>query len=135
MFARRLYLGAALLTTFACAGAPDPEAGAAPNASHQGDLITTAELNDPSLGSANLLEAVRRLRPRFLSSRGPSSIANPSAGVVHVSTDGGPLASAGVLANYLPNSVVEVRFLNANDAALRFGTAANGGGVILVKSR
>lgn len=133
---KRFSLVAALVGSFACAGAPDPESDAAPtSASHQADLITAAELTDPALGSANLYEAVRRLRPRFLSSRGPSSIANPSAGIVHVSVDGGPLTTVNVLASYMPNTIAEVRYLNSGDAAQRFGTTSNGGGVILVKSR
>ena len=133
---KRLSVIAAIVGSLACATAPDPESAATPaSASHQTDVITAAELTDPALGSANLYEAVRRLRPRFLSSRGPSSIANPSAGVVHVSVDGGPLTSVNILASYMPNTIAEVRYLNSGDAAQRFGTTSNGGGVILVKSR
>ncbi len=136
MLTTRVCTIAALLGALACANAPDPESGAVPvSASRQADVISESELSDPALVSTNLYEAVRRLRPRFLNARGPSGIANPSAGVVQVSVDGGPLSSASVLQNFLPNSVREVRFLSSADAAQRFGTTANGGGVILVRSR
>lgn len=136
MLARRFCTVAGLLLSVACASAPDPDSDAAPlSVSRQADVITATELTDPALGSANLYEAVRRLRPRFLSSRGPSSIANPSAGTVHVSVDGGPLSAVSVLASFLPNTIAEVRYLNAGDATQRFGANANGGGVLLVKSR
>lgn len=138
MNTKHLWALAALSALLACASGPDPEPDAAPASARSGrtaDVITMRELSDPSIGTSNLFEAVRRLRPRFLSSRGPSSINNPAAGIVQVSVDGGPLSSTSVLRTILPNAVSEVRYLNSGEAAQRYGTTANGGGVILVKSR
>ena len=81
------------------------------------------------------LEAVRRLRPRFLTSRGSGSVRNANAGSVHLSVDGGPLQTVNFLSRMRPGEIAEIRFLNATDAALRFGTAAGSGSVILVRTR
>jgi hypothetical protein len=78
---------------------------------------------------------VRRLRPRFLMTRGGASVKNSTAGSVHVSIDGGPLLTVDNLSRLRPSQIAEIRYLNASDAAQRFGTNAASGSVILVKSR
>lgn len=114
------------------------ESGPAPAssaASRSSDVITAEELSAASVQSGDALEAVRRLRPRFLSSRGKGSIRIANAGAVHVSIDGGPLLTANYLARVRATDVAEIRYLNAADATTRFGTNAGSGGVLLVKSR
>jgi len=99
------------------------------------DVITAEELADPTVRGGDALEAVRRLRPRFLTSRGSGSVRNANAGSVHLSVDGGPLQTVNFLSRMRPGEIAEIRFLNATDAALRFGTAAGSGSVILVRTR
>ena len=60
------------------------------------------------------------------------SFQNTTAGQVQVSQDYGPLQSLNALAAVDTRSLVEVRYLNANDAQNRFGINANGGPVIVV---
>ena len=102
--------------------------------SRNSDIISAAELSDPSL-SGDALDAVRRLRPRFLVKRGAQSIKLPEAGSVHVSVDGGPLQALSALSSFRPLELAEIRYLNSSDAAQRFGTSAGSGGVILVRSK
>jgi hypothetical protein len=137
MFNKRLCAFALLVTAMACTGgassASDPSVAPAP--SRSSDVITADELNDPAVASGDAYEAVRRLRPRFLMTRGAVSAKNTSAGSVHISVDGGPLLTVDNLSRLRPSQIAEIRYLNSSDAAQRFGTNAGSGGVILVKSR
>ncbi len=131
-------LSAALLSfVAACASAPAASTGeqvaAAPT--RNADLITAEELNDPAIIAGDALQAVQRLRPRFLMTRGTVSGQRPTAGSVQVSIDGGPLLRTDALKTVRPASIAEIRYLNASDAAQRFGTSAASGAVILVKSK
>lgn len=98
-------------------------------------MITSVELSDPAIIGADALEAVRRLRPRFLAKRGAVSIKMADAGTVHISIDGGPLLTPDYLAGLRSGDIAEIRYLNATDAAQRFGTVAGSGAVILIRSR
>ncbi len=116
----------------ACAQSGTPVIASAP--SRGSDVITAAELSDPAL-TGDALDAVRRLRPRFLVRRGAQSVRSPDAGSVHVSIDGGPLQTLSILSRFRPIEIAEIRYLNSSDAAQRFGTTAGSGAVILVKSK
>ena len=107
----------------------------ATTASRGSDVITAQELADASVSAGDALEAVRRLRPRFLATRGSGSIRIASAGSVHISVNGGPLLTLTELSRMRPGEIAEIRYLNATEATQRFGTLAGGGGVLLVKSR
>ena len=136
MFNHRLYFSAVLLTAIACAsGASASDPVATVGAGRNADIITAAELADPAIASGDALEAVQRLRPRFLMTRGAVSAKNSAAGSTHVSVDGGPLLTVDALSRIRPSQIAEIRYLSASDAAQRFGTNAGSGGVILVKSK
>ena len=96
------------------------------------DVISREELQDPTIAGGDALTAIRQLRPAFFRTRGPQSFSNASAGAVQVSQDYGPLQPVGQLASIDTRSLVQVRYLNANDAQTRFGINANGGPVIVL---
>jgi hypothetical protein len=103
------------------------------------NVITQAELADPAVSGRNVLEAVRALRPQYLTVRGThtlqtTSAADPETGKVHASLDGTKIVSVEELAGINANTVVEIRFLNPAQAMQRFGGAAREGPVILVKT-
>ncbi|MBL0171174.1 MAG: hypothetical protein IPP90_10660 [Gemmatimonadaceae bacterium] len=126
-----LVLGAA-----GCAHRPSTsDSGAATASTRDGDVITAQELSDPSVGASNALDAVRRLRPRFLASRGRQSIMMADAGTVHISVNGGPLLVVNDLSRMRPGEIFEIRYLNSSDAAQRFGTSSGSGPVLLVKTK
>jgi hypothetical protein len=136
VFNKRLYSSMLLVAAMACASssaASDP--GTTVGAGRNADIISAAELADPAVASGDALEAVQRLRPRFLMTRGAISAKNASAGSTHVSVDGGPLLGVEQLSRLRPSQIAEIRYLNSSDAAQRFGTNAGSGGVILVKSK
>ena len=103
--------------------------------SHNADVITADELASPNVNSGDALEAVRRLRPRFLATRGSGSIKATDAGSVHVSLDGGPLQGVSFLSRLRPGEIAEIRYLSSSEAAQRFGTSAGTGAVMLIKTR
>ena len=137
MIRTRLCIAAALAFVAACTSNPTPGGDPAPvsTVSRHTDIITAEELADPSIAAVNALDAVRRLRPGFLMSRGASSMKNTTAGSVHVSIDGAPLLTVDNLSRLRPAQIAEIRYLNAADAAQRYGTSAGSGAVILVRSR
>jgi hypothetical protein len=96
------------------------------------DVISREELQDPTIAGSDALTAIRQLRPAFFRTRGPQSFSNATAGMVQVSQDYGPLQPVGQLAAIDTRSLVQVRYLNANDAQTRFGINANGGPVIVL---
>ena len=136
MFARRRLLVALLAVGAACAppssSASTDVGTSAPRARKNPDIISEQELRDPTIAGTDAMTAIRQLRPAFFRNRGPQSFSNASAGQVQVSQDYGPLQSVNNLTAIDTRSLVEVRYLNANDAQSRFGITANGGPVIVV---
>ena len=138
MFARRRFLvvllavGAACAQSSSTAGATNEVSSATPRLRKNPDVIVEQELRDPTIAGTDALTAIRQLRPAFFRNRGPQSFSNATAGQVQVSQDYGPLQSVNNLSAIDTRSLVEVRYLNANDAQSRFGINANGGPVIVV---
>ena len=121
----------AALIGLACAPAA-PATGADPAATHSAaDVISEKDLADPALAGSTVLDAIGRLRPRFLSDRsggisgregGPRISLNGSAGFVAASE----LSRIGV------SEVSEIRYLSAADANQRFGLQGTLGPVLLI---
>lgn len=139
MFVRRRFLVVLLVAGAACAqktASTSTSTAVAPQGTSRArknpDVISQEELRDPTIAGVDAMTAIRQLRPAFFRTRGPMSFQNTTAGQVQVSQDYGPLQSLNALAAVDTRSLVEVRYLNANDAQNRFGINANGGPVIVV---
>lgn len=92
---------------------------------HDPDSITSAELTHST--AASVYEAIRQLRPRFLRTRGPSSLLNSSVLGPAVIVDQTLLGGIQVLADIPLRDVETVRYLAAWDATTRHGSGyANG---------
>ena len=136
MFTNRLVAATVLALSIACSSNPEPETASANPGSRNDDVITAAELSDPTIAGADALSAVQRLRPRFLLTRGTMSAKYATtAGTVHVSVDGGALLTVDALTRYTAQQLSEIRYVSAIDAAQRGGTAAGSGAVLVVKSK
>ena len=131
-----------LAAVLACASSPAPspasQDAAAPEVQtarprRNANLILRDELSDPSLQGATGLDAVRRLRPNFLSNHGAVSLTNPSAAAVKVSMDGINLGPLDDLDHIRTDEIRSLRYLTASDATQRFGIHAGGSPVILVE--
>ena len=137
MLIKRISAIALLLVYTACASgsAASTTDGSTPSASTNPDVITAAEIAaDPTIAAGDAMQAVQRLRPRFLMARGNPG-GSKSGGVVHASIDGGPLVTTDNLSRYSASSIVEIRYVNATDAAQKWGTITAGAGVIMLKSK
>jgi hypothetical protein len=111
------------------ASAPRPSAS---REQRNPDVISRAELQDPTIAGTDAMTAIRQLRPAFFRTRGPQSFSNTKAGLTQISQDFGPLQPVDNLKGIDVRSLVEVRFLNAVEAQNRFGINANGGPVIVL---
>ncbi|MEO8622007.1 MAG: hypothetical protein ABI625_13135, partial [bacterium] len=131
MIALRRSLAALLLLAAACAGSP---ASSAPAPRGDPNVITKEEMQNSVILSMDALKAIHYLRPTFFRTSGPQSFSNTAAGGIQFSQDFGPLRPASELATVRTDLLYEVRYLNINDATLRFGINANGGPVIVLLS-
>jgi hypothetical protein len=103
-----------------------------PKAKREHNVISREELQAPEITSRDALTAIQLLRPHFFAYRGPTSYYGTSAGATQISHDYGPLQPVATLKSLNTFGLVEVRYLNAEAAALRFGLNANGGPVIVL---
>lgn len=120
---------AALLGTFGCASSGTGDGGSTGGSRN---LIVHEELTDPAIAPLSALEAVERLRPRWLRSRGAASGAGQTLPVVYM--NGSRYGELHTLRSIPVSDIEEIRFINARDATTRFGTGV-AGGVIAVESR
>jgi len=141
-------LSIVLVTASACASgggaSPSTGGGASQRVSRDRNVITHEELSDPGLRAQSVLDAIRSLRPQFLSQRGVQSFkcgastsdcqTDGDAGNVHASIDNGRILPIQELANMHVNSVIDIQFLPTAAAMQKFGTAALEGPVILVRT-
>ena len=129
-----------IIAAAACSSTPSPSPGAEPTAeraTRNADIITAEELADPVVSAQDALTAIRQLRPAYFRTRGPMTLRtggdpNSAPGQVQISMDYGNLHPLSELSGVSVRTLVEVRYLNANDAQARFGINANGGPVIVV---
>ena len=135
----RLAAAALVGLSVSCASSQQTESGTGatsqsvtPKAKRAGNVIATEELQAPSILSRDAYAAIRMLRPNFFSYRGPTGSSEAGAGEVKVSHDYGPLMSVQSLKTHNTMGIVEVRYLNAEEAGLRFGLNANGAPVIVL---
>ena len=120
--------GASYLTLLAIVGCAAPTRSTSSSSS--------AKLLRADISAANvttLYEAIQRLRPQWLRSRGQDLAARSREPTVF--WDGVPRGGIAFLYEIQAVDVAEASFLSASDAAMRFGTPAGTGGVILVRTR
>ena len=130
--ARLLPLALIIVLASACAANPgSASATAAPGARNSNsDVISLEELSNPVLAGSTVLEAVRRLRPRFINER--SAGLHGASEVVMASYNGSELVPVAELSRMAVTEVTEIRYLNTAAAALRFGLAGSNGPVLVL---
>ena len=101
-------------------------------------VITRDELQVPSISGLTVLDAIKTLRPTFLTNRGlntmPIGGADTEAGKVHASIDGTTIIAVEDLARLRAGTIAEIRLLSPAAAMQRFGSNSRQGPVILVKT-
>jgi hypothetical protein len=82
-------------------------------------ILTAAQL--ASANSDNLFDAIQKLRPEWLTTRGPSSVTGLAMSAVSVYMNGSMLGQAEALRDLRLLDVTEVRYWDAGQASARFG--------------
>ncbi len=125
MSVRPVYL-IALATALGCASATT---GGTPGPRGGGNIITEQELAASNV--SNAYEAVERLRPNFLRSRGPSSLRTDVTSLPTVYVGRQKYGDATALRQIPINTIALIRFYTASEATLTYGMD-NPNGVIEV---
>jgi hypothetical protein len=94
-----------------------------------GNVIAEQELAASNV--SNAYEAVERLRPNFLRSRGPSSLRTDVTSLPNVYVGRQKYGDASALRQIPISTITQIRFLTASEAALSYGMD-NPNGVIEV---
>lgn len=115
MRARILAVATAAALLGACAARGTP----AQDDRGRGNVLTQAQL--AATNSDNLYDAVVKLRPEWLTSRGPTSVSDPTPTAVSVYMNGTMLGRVDYLRDMRVLDVTEVRYWNAGQASARFG--------------
>ena len=123
---KRIILFAFMVAAAACAAGPGPAGGASRG---DPDVITGQEL--ARYPSVSVRQAIERLRPRFLRTRGPTSLSNPSADRIVVYLGDTRMGSLEFLDQIMTSDILEVRYLSAPDATQRYGTGHTAGAIVL----
>lgn len=126
---RRTLPVAVALSSLACAGVHGVPAEGSPARSA---VLSRKDLAEMDRLSA--FEALRRLRPTWLSIRGQAALVAPSRENVRVYLDNLPYGDLGSLKGIPVRAVRSIQHLDAHEATLRYG-AGNAEGAILVTTR
>jgi hypothetical protein len=111
-------------------------AGCAGATTHRGAQSRPAALTREDLAktnSDNLYDAIAKLRPEWLTSRGPTSISDMTPTSVDVYMNGNFLGGADYLRQARSLDVSEVRYWDAGQASARFGMGHPRGVIELIR--
>ncbi len=97
------------------------------------NLILAEELME--IERSNAYEAVRRLRPRWLQSRGAGSIGTLERDTPRIYVDGQLYGEAESLRTLDTREIQELRYMSASDATTRYGTNHTAGAILVVTRR
>ena len=118
MSSRRALMLVALMTTGVVGGCASAATQGGSGRANSAQL-TQAELT--ATNSDNVYDAIAKLRPEWLSSRGPTSVKDATPTAVDVYMNGTMLGKADYLRELRPFDVTDVRYWNAGQASARFG--------------
>ncbi len=120
-----LALGLALLACTSTGGG-----GASP--ARSANVLTRDEL--ASVPELSAYDAVRRLRPAWLQTRGPTTIERTELTGLRIYVDGAPRGDVEELRLLRASDIETMRFLSAREATTRYGTD-HADGAVLVSMR
>ena len=121
MRASRLAVIVAVWALVGCAGRGRATQGAGGARPEGGGRLTLTREQLAATNSENVYDAIQKLRPDWLTSRGPTSVSNPAPSVASVYMNGTMLGKAEYLRQVRLLDVSEVRYWDAGQASARFG--------------
>lgn len=122
-------------TTMACASSQTAQVseirrGGAPGYQH--DLVTVDELSRASVTSANLYQALERIRPSFIRPRATGRMVRSTASSIDVFINGGYAGDGNVLLTLNPAHIASVRMERRSQAFVKHGAWIKGENVLYV---
>lgn len=121
-----LLASAILLAACASAGEPPPDG--------RGDRYLLTQQQLATSNADNVFDALEKLRPEWLTSRGPVSITNSEPSMANVFMNGQMLGKPEILRDVRITDIAHVRYWPAGPAAAKFGMG-HPRGVIEITSR
>ena len=117
---------AAVITILAVSGCASGGSSSTSDTRRDPNRISAEEI--ANLPSGTAYDAVRRLRPAWLRSRGALSISTTGSGSLpRVFVDDRDYGSVGSLRDFNLDAVGEMEYMSASDATTRYGTGYPGG--------
>jgi len=124
---RRIAAAVLMISLTACASG-----GGAGGPARSRNVISQEEIDQATV--PNALELVQTLRPQFLRPRGTTGSMGAASSVVAY-LDGRRIGDIGEL-SAIPRGIVgEIRYVDANEATLLYGTGHAGGAILVVTRR
>lgn len=114
----------AALTACASAGSKNPPT------QHNSNVITQEEI--AASMESNAYDAVARLRPLFLKTRGRTSITAQGDMHATVFVDGQRYGDVSTLRNIVANQIHEIRYLSGPEAVTRYGMEYGSGAIEVI---
>ena len=99
---------------------------------HQRDIITADEI--AVFDATTAYDAVKRLRPQFLSARGPVSFTEREP-IPIVYLDGVRYGDVSTLAAIQASRIATIRHYNGPEAQVKFGTDHPGGAIVITSKQ
>ena len=122
-----VFLALALATASAACSSTGTTSDGAARANRDLNLITAADL--AGVTQSNVFDAIRRLRPAWLRVRGRGMVTIDRESTIPVYIDGVLRGSTRLLGRLRPSLVEEIRHVEPNDAALRYGSSHKDGAI------
>ncbi len=121
---------AVLVGLAGCGGTASDSGAGRESAGGDRNLITRADLE--GMDDLNAYEAIRRLKPIWLRYRGQSSLTAAGRESLRVYLNRTAFGNAEALSTLMVRDIREMRFLDARQATLRFGTDHTAGAIVVI---
>lgn len=125
----------ATLLTLACSSSGRSSSGlpSQSNARNRGAVISAEELATTS--ELDAYDAVRRLRPMWLRTRGPVSLSLQGQAGIRVYVNGSRLGQLQMLKTFRATDIESITYLSAPEATTRFGIDHSDGAIMVILKR
>ena len=117
----------ALVSASAACSSTGTTSGGAARANSNRNVISAADLANAN--DVTVFDAIRRLRPAWLRVRGRGMVDINRESTIPVYIDGVLSGSTRLLGRIQPSRVQEIRYLEPNDAEIRYGSSHRDGAI------
>ena len=120
-----------LILSFAAVAYPALAHAQETRKSYPRNVITREEIQDRAPDAKSAYDVVQRLRPSFLRVRPSGSVQSQTPVPIRVYVDGSSRAGVYALRDILSIAVIEIIYLDGNDATTRYGTGHENGAIVV----